>query len=186
MSTPDDGGPNESGGEEGFPGGAFGGASGDGGAGAGGGGCFVAGTLVHTARGAVAIEHVEVGDRVLTFDFERGVPSVSSVLAVNTAKRDVLLRIDFGSEVVECTPHHRFYRDGWVEARELAPGDEVVCQDGQQRTIRSISRRRAKATVYNLTVLHDRNYSVGRLGAVAHNDKVEGGGDFDTNPDSPF
>ena len=53
--------------------------------------CFVAGTLVETARGLVPIEEIEVGDTVLTLDSPDAEPVEHEVLATfRTEDRPVL------------------------------------------------------------------------------------------------
>jgi YD repeat-containing protein len=185
-TEPTDGGIGESGGEDGYPGGAFSAGEDSGLGAAGGGGCFVAGTPIWTRGGTVPIEQLDVADEVITFDFDKRSSAVNSVLELHRAERSELLMIDFGSEVLRCTPAHRFYRDGWIEARELRPGDAVLCHDGELQTIASITRQREALEVYNLTVHQTRNYCVGSAGIIVHNDKVENGGYFNDNPDNPL
>jgi hypothetical protein len=172
------------GGDMGGAGGDMGGAAGDfGGAiGGGGTGCFIEGTLVSTDRGLRAIESIEVADQVESFDFGMGKPVMNSVLVVHRARRSVLLAIDFGGEIIRCTPTHRFYSDGWREACDLKPRDTVLIKGGDRREVQSVTKVLGTVPVYNLAVHRHRNFVVGTSAVVVHNDKVEGGGDF-TNPD---
>ena len=78
-------------------------------------GCFVAGTLITTARGAVPIEQVLVGDQVWT------PAGYSRVLAAGVVKlTDDLVRVEAGGVALVCTPEHKLLtHKGFVRADAL-------------------------------------------------------------------
>ena len=69
-------------------------------------GCFVAGTLVETENGAVPIEQIKKGDKVLT---RAGYCRV--VDAGITGYNKSVTTFDFGYGPITCTPTHRFITD---------------------------------------------------------------------------
>lgn len=81
---------------------------------------FVAGTLVHTAQGLVAIEQLNEGDRVLSRPEERvGEKAYKRVL--KTFKSAEKMPIMGPFPTVHCTANHLFWVDGegWVAAEDL-------------------------------------------------------------------
>jgi len=91
--------------------------------------CLPAGTLVHTKRGLIPIEKVQIGDLVLT---SNGYHPVSE--NVYQGKQEVLtIKTQMGS--MRCTGRHRiavmtsFGRYQWKRAYELVSGDRMVFVD---------------------------------------------------------
>lgn len=91
--------------------------------------CVAAGTLVVTARGAVAIESVVPGDLVTAW--ERGKTVDAPVAAVLAKGIRDCVTVRTATREVTVTPDHRLpvLRGGaveWVPARTIAPGECVV------------------------------------------------------------
>ncbi len=110
--------------------------------------CFVAGTLVHTDKGAMPIEKVRVGTRVLSQPEDGGEQDYRSV--VNTvAHLDqrvmvVQVRVDGASELttIITTPNHPFWveekladNQHWMAAESLEPGLTVQLADAKKAHI---------------------------------------------------
>lgn len=89
--------------------------------------CFVSGTSVLTTDGSTQIQDIRVGDEVLSFEKEHFVKKRVEAISSRSGAR--IFRITTASgRVVEATGDHPFYIDGtWVEARELAAGDRLLC-----------------------------------------------------------
>lgn len=90
--------------------------------------CFVAGTMILTALGLVAIETIKAGDRVISMNpenFEK-----SEKLVLETYRREVpkLVHLTVKDELISTTTDHPFYISGrgFVNAGELTVGDMVV------------------------------------------------------------
>jgi len=139
----------------------------------GGGGCFAAGTAIAMADGTTrAIETVEVGDEVLSYDIESGaiVSSPVEEVFVHESSEDLLL-IDGRLEV---TPNHEFYvNHEWVRADSLGAEDVLTVLDagsGSCRAIGAIEPISARGVVYNLEVGGTHNYFAG--GVLVHNKQV--------------
>ena len=105
--------------------------------------CFPAGTMIETEGGPVAIEAVQLGDRVVTHAGR--LRSVTEVMARAHVGPLVEVRTKYGRAPVRCTPEHPFYarRRGternaagnptktygapeWVDAANLRPGDLLL------------------------------------------------------------
>jgi RHS repeat-associated protein len=138
--------------------------------------CFAASTMIHSERGLVPIEEVQVGDRVRSRNEETGDEGYRSVVRTSVTLDQPTLELQFigGSretETLEATLAHPFWvvNRGWVAARDLRPGDEVyTSQGGSARISRNVRTERA-TTVYNLEVEEFHTYFVGDAGLWVHN-----------------
>lgn len=83
--------------------------------------CFVAGTLVLTPLGAVPIESLSVGDKVVAGD-----GSMQTVLRALSREASVITRQFSNGESVTCTADHPFWTKnrGWVFFGDLTPLDQ--------------------------------------------------------------
>jgi hypothetical protein len=125
----------------------------------GGGGCFVAGTLVTMADGAlVPIERVHSGDAVRSFDPAGGVVTTAHVTAALKHEAgtypDGIVRVN-GSLLA--TGNHPFFANGGrVRADQLAVGASIVTLGpaGKPQTdqVRSVESRPAGVPVFDLRV----------------------------------
>ncbi|MGL4465788.1 MAG: polymorphic toxin-type HINT domain-containing protein [Planctomycetia bacterium] len=146
--------------------------------------CFAAGTPVHTADGLRPIESIQPGDLVWTRrdDGPADAPLVlRQVEAALVTDSSALLRLtyrtaDGDEETLATTPNHPFYslgRAAFVNAEELALGDELCLADGRRATVSAARREDASDgqpfRTYNLSVDEGRTYFAGRLGAWVHN-----------------
>lgn len=115
----------------------------------GGGGCFLAGTLLATPLGAVAIETIKVGDLLLSQD-ETGQPRIGAVTDTHKTETHAYLVLN---GTLQVTATHPFFVDGeWIEAGDLKVGDILTNRDGSQVSIASIARVNKGVRVYNVTV----------------------------------
>lgn len=97
------------------------------------GGCFKEGTLVKTKNGDKPIEEITVFDEVMTYDEKmeefRWVNPVWAGMTDTKDKRKVKITMSNG-DVVYSTADHRFLTEnGWVEAQNLKPEDNIVSTD---------------------------------------------------------
>ncbi|XDD51899.1 Hint domain-containing protein [Leptospira sp. WS92.C1] len=154
--------------------------------------CFVAGTLVLTAKGLVRIEKIEVEDEVLAFHPETKDQSLKRVVRLFRNENSELLKINFGDgEEVVSTPGHRFFTSnrGFVLASELTTEDIFLDKAGETISIHSIVKEthKEKIPVFNFEVEDYHTYYVGETCILVHNDSVgmlkeriasgQGGGD---------
>jgi hypothetical protein len=146
--------------------------------------CFVAGTLVDTPDGPVAIEQVGVGDRVFAYDEsrrERVVSRVTRTFVHHDARvRSVSLS---NGRSVGVTDEHPFFdaaRQEYIVASDLTEGVELLAldpanRDGEPLVVADLGAYRDAAVVYNIEVDTHHNYFV--EGILVHNKSlaVDGG-----------
>jgi Pretoxin HINT domain len=134
--------------------------------------CFVAGTKVRTSEGFKNIEDIEAGDFVLSFNEKTGEQSYSRVTHAFTKQADRIYELTFeDGTVIETSWNHPFYirSKGWVEAKDLHPGDVSVTASGGDLIIRSIRIDARYETVYNFSVESDHTYYVSEAEVLVHN-----------------
>ena len=138
--------------------------------GSGGGGCFVAGTLVHTPSGPVAIEHITKGQRVLAFNSDCDIVT-ANVLETHEHDNHDLLKLQFWGEELMTTPNHWFYIDdlnAFQYAGKLNIDQPLRDMNGGIRPVEYIGHA-GKGKVYNLTVNQYHTFLVGKHGIFVHN-----------------
>ena len=140
-------------------------------------GCFVAGTLVWTASGAVPIEELRPDDYVLaapddSSSLDYAASKIAMKLVVGEASLVLLtIRHDDGSvETLETTDEHPFYDTyrGWTRADGLRPGDALATATGEAIVV-SLGYDGRRVPVFNLSVPRSPTYYVGTHGVWVHN-----------------
>ena len=136
--------------------------------------CFVAGTLVLTACGLVAIENIKAGDKVISQNVKTGEQATKNVIA--TYKRTVteLVRLTIGNEIITTTLNHPFYvkNQGFVYAIRLKQGMIVLDNKGIGNEVVNVvcEYNVAPTVVYNFNVEDYHTYYVGRCCSLVHNE----------------
>jgi len=94
--------------------------------------CFVAGTMILTVAGLVAIENIKAGDKVIATNPETFEVAEKTVLETYVRETTELLHLTINGEVIKTTFEHPFYvKDvGFVEAGKLQVGDKLVDSRG--------------------------------------------------------
>jgi hypothetical protein len=94
--------------------------------------CFAAGTPVLTLTGPLAIEKLQIGDRVLAQDPDTGELAYKPVLATSKSPPARLLRITTSRGAVRLTLGHPFWivGKGWRMAKESRVGDQIHALHG--------------------------------------------------------
>jgi PKD repeat protein len=138
--------------------------------------CFVAGTPVWTENGLVSIEHLQLGQKVWTWNESTGEEELKPVLQTfnNTSEQFIVINIE--GEQIQTTPEHPFWVDsiGWVNAQDLENGQQLGSLAGKYAiTLLPTSASHTVAT-YNIDVADNDNYFVGHSRVLAHNSS--GGG----------
>lgn len=89
--------------------------------------CFPEGTRILTPSGYKPIEELSCGDEVVSFDPHIGLAKgVIQNLLIQRSRIFMTVKFSDGRQLT-CTPEHPFFtRRGWVRARELQQGDEVL------------------------------------------------------------
>jgi hypothetical protein len=158
--------------------------------------CFSAGTPVKTDKGDVPIEQIEAGDTVWSADPHSGRWEKKKVLEPLVRDyRGTLYAITVLGERIEATGEHPFWvlygadlaarppphelseRDmapsqsggRWVAAKDLRVGDVLLLSGDKEGRVEAITAREVSQKVYNLRVEEFQTYTVGKIGAVVHN-----------------
>jgi RHS repeat-associated protein len=140
--------------------------------------CFAPGTAVHTERGAVAIEDVAVGERVLSRGEEGELvyQEVTRLFRRDDAERIELRFEDDGpdadaGQLLVTTPEHPFHvaGAGWVPAGELRLGDAVVTAEGRLARLAAALTLAEPGPVFNFEVAGTHSYFVGDAALWVHN-----------------
>lgn len=135
--------------------------------------CFIAGTLIQTENGPVAIEKIQAGDSVWAWDEETGTVSLKSVVETYINETYELIHIYVNGEEIVSTPSHPFYSPikGWINACDLKSGDKLVLIDGNYITIEKVQHDLldTPTKVYNFQVENYHTYYVSILGILVHN-----------------
>lgn len=138
--------------------------------------CFVAGTLVQTESGPVAVEDIEVGDLVWAKHDVTGDAALKPVLAQHQTEEkpvvEVTLKDEDGNlEVIGTTPEHPFWLSGksWTRSEKLEPGDLVESRSGLSLEVVSVEHQEQMQPTFNFEVADYHTYFVGTDGVWVHN-----------------
>lgn len=137
--------------------------------------CFVAGTVVLMAGGAVkCIEDVRVGDKVKSYNPATGKVSEKRVLQTFENEVDELVTVSTSDgQQVTATPGHKFYANNdWVSAEDLRAGDVLVNVNGKKVIVEQVQHEilDSPVKVYNFEVADNHTYFVGDGdGMAVHN-----------------
>ena len=136
--------------------------------------CFVAGTMILTAEGLVAIENIKAGDMVIATDPETGVTAPKAVLETYIRKTSHLVHVTVCGETIVSTYDHPYYVKGknFVNACDLWIGAELVDNNGSIHQVEQLYREESKEepiVVINFKVNDFRTYYVGLNTIWVHN-----------------
>lgn len=141
---------------------------------------MVAGTLVATPEGLVAIETLEIGDMVLAYDMETGRVVPQSVLDVLRTEPkptyNVILRAANGETAqFEATDDHPWLNAAkeWRNTDELTVGDWLIAGDGERFEVVEVGKNGNVEVAYTLTVDTLHTYIMGEAGIIVHNADCE-------------
>ncbi len=130
--------------------------------------CFPAGTLVWTELGLVAIEQIEVGDRVLSQDPTTGQLSYKPVAGVTRRAEAPMQHVQVGETRFKLTTGHPVWVNGrgWRMAKFLRLGDQIHTMQGAQ-TVNGLNVA-SPDTAFNLIVADFATYFVTDQGILVH------------------
>lgn len=135
--------------------------------------CFVAGTMVLTVSGLVAIENIKVGDKVISTNPKTMETAEKAVLETYIHEADELVHLTIDGQEIVTTMDHPFYvvEQGFINAGELCLGAAVINSRGDICSVENISLELVEqpVKVYNFQVEDFHTYHVGSLGVLVHN-----------------
>lgn len=135
--------------------------------------CFVAGTMVLTATGLVAIEKIKAGDIVISTNPDTLETAEKPVLETYVRQVDKLVHLIINGEEVVTSDNHLFYVQGrgFIEAGNLLIGDKLISVNGEDLIIEKffIEEAAEPVDVYNFQVEDYHTYFVGNCAVWVHN-----------------
>ena len=135
--------------------------------------CFVAGTMILTASGLVAIENIKAGDKVISIDPETFETAEKTVLETYIREVTTLVHLTVNNEEIVTTVDHPFYvkNQGFIKAGELIVGDELLDVNGNVLLVENfdVELTDKPVKVYNFQVEDFHTYHVGENGVWVHN-----------------
>ncbi len=136
--------------------------------------CFLDGTLVKTEKGLIAIEKIEVGIKVLSYNFETQKNEYQTVLQTFANFAEKYVEIHTETEVIKVTGAHLFYvpnENKWLAASQLKVAMYLVDDNQNKVVIKNIDIIKAEVPTYNFEVTENHNYYVGKQRSIlTHND----------------
>lgn len=135
--------------------------------------CFVAGTMILTAMGLIAIENIKAGDKVISTDPETMETGEKTVLETYIREVTTLIHLTVNGEEIITTVDHPFYvKDkGFVNAGELVVGNKLLDSNGNVLLVENfdVELTDEPTKVYNFQVEDFHTYHVCTLGVLVHN-----------------
>ena len=136
--------------------------------------CFVAGTLVLTVNGLVAIEAIKQGDIVYAANADTLKVSPRRVLETFVRETSHLVHLTVNGETIVSTFDHPYYvkGKGFVNACDLWIGAELADRNGDTVPVENLYREELDnktTTVYNFKVEEDHTYFVSDFEILVHN-----------------
>jgi len=132
--------------------------------------CLIAGTPVWTDRGPVAVDKMQVGDRVLARDPASGELAYKPVLRTTVRPRSALIHVSLDDETIVASGGHPFWvaGKGWVNARHLEPDMRIYTISGTTPVKGIRVEEEGGQPVYNLIVEDFHNYFAGNSHLLLH------------------
>ena len=135
--------------------------------------CFVAGTMILTAAGLVAIENIKAGDVVISTNPDTVETAEKTVLETYVRQVDKLVYLTINGEEIVTTDNHPFYVQGrgFIDAGNLLVGDKLISVNGEDLLIEDyrIELTEEPVSVYNFQVEDYHTYFVGECCVWVHN-----------------
>jgi hypothetical protein len=130
--------------------------------------CFVPGTPVWTKDGVVAIDHIQLGDLVLSLDVETGRLDYKPVVYRTVRPRTTITNLEIDGETIGATLGHPIWVSGkgWVKVHDLDAGVSLRTEQGEV-AITGLSEGSADIA-FNLEVADFATYFVGRSKILVH------------------
>lgn len=139
--------------------------------------CFVAGTMILTTAGLVAIENIKAGDKVISTNTDTFETREKSVVRTFINESNELVHICVNGEEIVTTLNHPFYvkNKGWIPAASLVCGTVLLLVSGKCIEVETINFEPVEepVKVYNFEVEDFHTYYVGTMGVLVHNDCVD-------------
>ncbi len=149
--------------------------------------CFVAGTMILTASGLVAIEAIKAGDKVISTNADTFEVAEKTVLETYVRETTELVHLTINGELIKTTYDHPFYvkEHGFVNAGKLYIGDKLLDSNGSTLIVedRKVETIDEPVKVYNFQVEDFHTYHVGNNTILVYNTCIRPKNGGVENPD---
>ena len=127
--------------------------------------CFVAGTMVLTVSGLVAIENIKAGDTVISTNPDTMEMAVKEVLETYVRETNMLVHLTINDEQIITTMNHPFYvkEHGFIEAGGLWLGANVVNSNGLNACVTKRLEKEIMVVVPSQFLICYKNMPIGPL-----------------------
>jgi hypothetical protein len=126
--------------------------------------CFAAGMQLRTPDGFKLVERIRPGDLLLSrSEFDPTSPVLPKVVERVFVRLAEILHLHVQGRLIRTTADHPFFlcNEGWVAARELKPGDNLVTEYGGCVEVERVLDTGKYEPVYNVRVADFHTYFVG-------------------------
>ena len=133
----------------------------------------VAGTLVGTPKGLVAVEKLKAGDLVLNYDLQTQKITKNKVQKIAKKTVDETVTITLANETIDVAPNHLFYlplERTWIRAKNLTKNNIILnATDDKLAIIKAVEIIKKKTDVYALSVDNVHNFILSKHNILVHN-----------------
>ena len=115
--------------------------------------CFLADTQIATPFGSVAVQDIQPGDKVLSFDEETNEQIEGTVNQILKAKTSSYIKLSFDNgQSISTTKSHPYFVEGrgWIKAQSLLKGDVCKLRNGDTCKVESVESFKGDYIIYNL------------------------------------
>lgn len=125
--------------------------------------CLVGTTLVHTDKGLKFIKDINIGDKVLSYNFETKEEQYKQVNNIVSHDVGVLYRIELDDDIIQCTYDEPFYMEteNIVQGQFVSEYDKLFSTNENVSEVKRVTtKRNCFETVYDLSVGDNYNFFI--------------------------
>lgn len=136
--------------------------------------CFAEGTQILTPNGKTNIEDLNVGDNVISYNFETKETEIKPITKIYSHSECFIYTVKTRFDEIKVTGDHPFYviDKGAVEARNLSAVDYFMTDDGIEVKVSEVYHEilPEDTSVYEIVVADNNNYFVGNSSVLVYNE----------------
>lgn len=136
--------------------------------------CFAEGTQILTPNGKTNIEDLNVGDNVISYNFETKETEIKPITKIYSHSECFIYTVKTRFDEIKVTGDHPFYvvGKGATEARNLSAADYFMTDDGTEIKVSEVYHEilSEDISVYEIVVADNNNYFVGDSSVLVYNE----------------
>ena len=132
---------------------------------------FLAGTLVKTEDGYRSIEHLAVGDSVISFDFD-GKSCQSKIVQISKKTIKGFVALQIGEKTVCAGPDQKFFlpeKGDWIKAKNIALSNRFLIKSQEVSSALEIKFCNQTTDVYSISLDEHHNFCITESDILVHN-----------------